>query len=122
VALRTRDWWLELCRVIDAKDAKGFVSYLTDDCEFRFANGPPVVGRAAVAAAVDGFWATIAGSRHTVDHCWGDEHSAVCAGTCTYTRRDGSTVTLPFVDVLYFRGEQAERYYIYLDIAPVYHQ
>ncbi len=47
------------------------------------------------------------GSQHDVQQCWGDATSAVCEGTCTYTRHDGSTVTLPFVDVLHFRGGKA---------------
>jgi ketosteroid isomerase-like protein len=115
-------WWTGLCAVIDSKDTQGFVAYLADDCEFRFANGPAVVGHAAIGAAVAGFWASIRASSHEVSHCWSDADSAVCEGTCTYTRHDGSTVTLPFVDVLYFRGEQAARYSIYLDIAPLYQQ
>jgi len=113
-------WWKELCDRIDAKDTRGFLAYLSDDCEFRFASGPAVVGHAAIAAAVDGFWASIGGSEHDVLHCWGDATSAVCEGTCTYTRHDGSTVTLPFVDVLNLREGKAARYCIYIDAAPLY--
>jgi ketosteroid isomerase-like protein len=113
-------WWKGLCERIDAKDTRGFIAYLNDDCEFRFASGPAVVGHAAITAAVDGFWASIRGSSHAIGHCWGDETSAVCEGTCTYTRHDGSQVTLPFVDVLHFRGEKAAKYCIYMDVGPLY--
>ena len=118
----TRDlgWWTRLCATIDAKDTRGFMRYLADDCEFRFANGPAVVGHGAIGAAVDGFWASIRASEHQVSHCWSGEDSAVCEGTCTYTRLDGSTITVPFVDVLHFRGEQAARYHIYIDLGPLY--
>jgi ketosteroid isomerase-like protein len=118
--MKDLDWWQRLCATIDAKDARGFVAYLGDECEFRFANAPAVVGRAAIAAAVDGFWASIGGSRHAVRHCWGDATSAVCEGECTYTRLDGSSVTLPFVDVLHFRGDRIAHYGIYMDVAPLY--
>jgi uncharacterized cupin superfamily protein len=118
--MRNREWWAALCDAIDNKDTRRFLSYLADDCEFRFANGPSAVGHAAIGAAVDGFWASIGGSRHAIHHCWSDEQSAVCEGTCTYTRHDGSTITLPFVDVLHFRGDLAERYYIYMDVGPLY--
>ena len=118
--MRTRDWWIELCRSIDAKDTKTFVSYLSEDCEFRFANGPSAVGREAIGAAVDAFWASIRGSQHEVLRAWGDDESGVCEGVCTYTRHDGSTVAIPFVDVLYFRGEKASKYYIYMDAAPLF--
>ena len=73
-----------------------------------------------LSAAVDGFWASIRGSRHEVRRVWSDASSSVCEGTCTYTRHDGSTVTIPFVDVLYFRDGRAEKYYIYMDAAPLW--
>jgi hypothetical protein len=38
----------------------------------------------------------------------------------TYTRLDGSTVTLPFVDVFHFRGSQIARYQIYMDVNPLF--
>jgi hypothetical protein len=120
ICMRDRAWWLALCRTIDRKDTQAFVSYLTDDCEFRFANGPAAVGHAAIGAAVDGFWASIKASEHEVLHHWGDATSAVCEGTCLYTRHDGSTLRLPFVDVLHFRGDKARQYFIYMDITPLY--
>jgi ketosteroid isomerase-like protein len=118
--MKNRDWWVELCRVIDTKDTRAFIARLAPDCEFRFANGPAAAGHAAIGAAVDAFWASIGGSRHEVTHVWGDDDSGVCEGTCTYTRRDGSTVTLPFVDVLHFRDGLARGYYIYMDVTPLY--
>jgi ketosteroid isomerase-like protein len=117
---RNLAWWNRLCETIDAKDTRGFVSYLTDDCEFRFANGPSVTGHGPIGAAVDAFWASIRASRHHVSGCWSGDDSAVCEGTCTYTRHDGSTITLPFVDVLHFRGDKAVKYCIYMDVAPLY--
>jgi ketosteroid isomerase-like protein len=119
-SMRDRDWWLALCKAIDRKDTAAFLACLTDDCEFRFANGPAAVGHAAIAAAVDGFWASIKASEHEVLHHWGDASSAVCEGVCHYTRHDGSNVSLPFVDVLHFRGDRARQYFIYMDIAPLY--
>ena len=114
------DWWQRLCARIDAKDTAGFLDHLSEDCEFRFASAAPVRGREAVRAAVDGFWASIGGSRHEVAGCWGDADTAVCEGRCTYTRLDGSSVTLPFVDVLHFRDGKVARYGIYIDVGPLY--
>lgn len=113
-------WWQQLSKCIDAKDTKGFVDHVTEDCEFRFGNGPSAVGHAAIAAAVDGFWASIRASRHEITHVWGDADSGVCEGWVTYTRLDGSQVRLPFVDVLHFRDGKAARYLIYMDAAPLF--
>ena len=54
-----------LFAAIDAKDAASFVSYLTEDAVFRFGSAPAVQGREAIREAVDGFFAPIAGCRHT---------------------------------------------------------
>jgi hypothetical protein len=118
--MRDHDWWGRLCESIDAKDTRTFLSHLAEGCEFRFANGPAVVGQPAIGAAVDAFWASIRGSRHAIHRVWGDTDSGVCEGVCTYTRHDGSTITLPFVDVIYFRDGLAEKYYIYMDVAPLW--
>ncbi len=68
------------------------------------------------------FWASIKASQHEVGRNWNDADSGVCEGYCTYTRHDGSQVRLPFVDVLFFRGDKAAKYWIYMDVAPLYAQ
>jgi ketosteroid isomerase-like protein len=118
--MRDLQWWKSLCATIDAKDTHRFIHHLADDCEFRFGNGPSVIGHEAIGAAVDAFWASIRASEHHLTDCWSGADSAACEGTCTYTRHDGSTITLPFVDVLHLRGDKATKYCIYMDVGPLY--
>ena len=113
-------WWTQLCGAIDRKDTRAFLAYLTPDCEFRFANGPAAVGHEAIGGAVDGFWASIRASQHEIESTWSDASSAVCEGWVTYTRHDGSTLRLPFVDVLHMRDGKAARYCIYMDATPLW--
>ena len=75
---RNLEWWKRICATIDTKDTDGFRRYLTEDCEFRFANGPSAIGHAAIGAAVDAFWASIRASEHHVSECWSGADSAVC--------------------------------------------
>ena len=49
--MHSKDWWNSLFAAIDGKDTAAFLSFLTEDAEFRFANNPPAVGHAAVGAA-----------------------------------------------------------------------
>ena len=114
------NWWHSLLAAIDSKDTPAFLGYLTEDAEFRFGNGPSATGHAAVGAAVSGFFGTIGGSKHKLHRTWEDAESAVCEGDVTYTRPDGSTLTLPFVDVFYFRGDKIARYLIYMDVNPLF--
>src|SRR4051794_12799748 len=51
---------------IDAFDPDRFVAHLTEDAVFRFGNGEPVIGRAAVREAVAGFFSTIDGLSHHI--------------------------------------------------------
>lgn len=105
---------------IDRKDTEAFVGYLTDDASFRFGSAPAVRGRAAIREAVDGFFSTIAASSHYIRQTLTSGTTQVCEGKVTYTRLDGTSVTLPFVDVFEFDGDLIADYKIYIDIAPLY--
>lgn len=114
------DWWRRLFERIDAKDTGGFLQFLEEDAEFRFGNADPIHGREAIAAAVDGFFQSIAASRHRVEHLWEDPGTRACQGSVRYTRHDGTQLTLPFANVFYMDGERIERYLIFIDLAPLY--
>ena len=107
---------------IDAKDGVGFVSYLTENAVFRFGSAPPVQGRDAIQAAVEGFFTTIAGCSHKIAKSLRQDDTVVCEGEVTYKRHDGSSITLPFTDIFEYDGELIAHYKIYIDIAPLYAQ
>ena len=109
-----------LFAAIDGNDAAAFVGYLTDDAVFRFGSAPLVRGRAAIQAAVEGFFGTIAGCSHHVQKTLASGSTLVCEGDVTYTRVDGSSITLPFTDVFEYDGELINHYKIYMDISPLY--
>ena len=116
----TKAWWNELFAAIDARDTPAFLGFLTEDAEFRFGSAPSSYGHAAIGAGVDGFFGMIGGCRHRALRTWEDGNSAVCQGEVTYTRLDGSNVTLPFVNVFEFRGDKVSRYLIYNDLGPLF--
>ena len=109
-----------LFAAIDAKDAASFVSYLTEDAVFRFGSAPPVHGREAIREAVDGFFATIAGCRHTIRNSLSSGTTLVCEGEVTYRRHDGSELTVPFADIFEYDGDLIAEYKIYIDIGLLY--
>ena len=90
---------------IDRQDTAAFVGFLTDDAVFRFGSAAPVRGRASIHAAVDGFFDTIAGCSHKVQSTFGSGSTLICEGEVTYTRVDGSSITLPFTDVLEYEDD-----------------
>jgi len=116
----SRDWWSSLFATIDGKRSQEFAGFLTDDGEFRFGSQPAVHGQANVAAYVEAFFGMIGGSRHELLRTWEADGSTVCEGLVTYTRLDGSQVTIPFVNVFYLRGDKIARYLIYIDNGPLF--
>jgi limonene-1,2-epoxide hydrolase len=114
-------WWKALFATIDALDVPGFLSFLTPDAQFRFGNAPTIVGHEATRAAVAGFFASIAACRHQLLRTWSGTAAVACEGLVTYTRRDGSTVTVPFANVLELRGTKIAAYRIYIDNSPLFH-
>ena len=110
----------DLFAAIDKRDTAAFVAFLTDGGEFRFGSAPPATGRDAIAAAVGGFFESIAGLRHRIDNAMREADTLVCEGEVTYTRHDGSEVALPFADVFEMDGALIDNYKIYMDIGPLY--
>jgi limonene-1,2-epoxide hydrolase len=105
---------------IDAMDTEGFLGCIAPDAEFRFASAPPVRGHAGIREAVDGFFSSIAGLSHKLQRLVADGNAVVCEGEVTYTRHDGSTITLPFCNVFEVQGGLISVYRIYIDVAPLY--
>lgn len=114
------NWWTDLFDAIDRKDTQAFLGFLADDAVFQFGNAPPVHGRDAIGAAVGGFFGTIGGSRHHLTRSFEGPDARACQGEVTYTRLDGSTVTIPFANVLVMRGDRVAGYHIYIDLAPLF--
>ena len=113
-------WWNKLLATIDGKRTHEFAQFLAEDGEFRFGNQPAIHGRTNVAAYVETFFGMIGGSRHELERTWRDAETRVCAGHVTYTRLDGSTLTVPFTNVFYMRDDAIARYLIFIDNGPLF--
>ena len=105
---------------IDAFDPDKFVAHLTPDVTFRFGNGDPVTGRAAVKEAVTGFFSTIDGLTHHLIKVIESGDTMVAKIDVEYVRKDGKHVTVPNADILEFDGDLVRDWQIYIDLAPVF--
>ncbi len=113
-------WVKQLFAAIDSKDADAFVRFLTEDAVFAFGNAPPVPGRAAIRDVLVAFFGSIRGLRHEVTDTWTLPEVAVAIGQVTYTRLDGSTLSVPFADVLKMEKQLVCEYLIYVDASRLY--
>jgi hypothetical protein len=105
---------------IDSMDGERFASNLSENCVLRYANHPEVHGRQAVADAINAFYGTIGGLRHTPVNEWTAGDTTILQFDVTYTRHDGREATVPAVSIVRSDGELIDDYRIYVDLAPVY--
>jgi limonene-1,2-epoxide hydrolase len=110
----------QLFAAIDSKDTDTFLRFIRDDGVFRFGSVPGVQGHDAIREAVDGFFASIAGSRHSIKQSLREDGTMVFEGEVTYRRHNGSELTLPFANVFDLDGDLITTYKIYIDIGPLY--
>jgi len=113
-------WIRRVFASVDAKDTETFLSFLEDGAQFRFGSAPAVAGKEAIRNAVDTFFASIRGLRHEILETWLHTETVICQGRVTYTRTDGSELTLPFANIWRMRGDRIQEYLIYIDIQPLY--
>lgn len=105
---------------IDAMDTESFVSFIAEDCEFRFGSSPPVTGREGIRASVNDFFSMFAGLRHDLKRVVANDNGIACEGDVTYTHHDGRQVTVPFCNIFEVESGQISVYRIYIDLSPVF--
>lgn len=115
-----RDWIADLFAAIDRQDDAAFGGFLAEDARFVFGNLPAVEGRAAIRDFVAGFFSGIRALSHSVPDAWQAGEVLICRGEVTYTRHDGSTLTVPFANVFRMEGDRVRDYRIYMDASALY--
>jgi len=118
--LPDRAWWERVFAIVDARDTAGFMNLLAPDAQFRFGNAPVIIGADAIRSVVSGFFKAIASSRHQLLKTWNGPATAVCEGVVTYTRHDGSTLSVPFANVFELTGDKIAAYRIYIDNSSLF--
>ena len=112
-------WVEQLFASIDAMDVDKFVSFVTDDATFRYGSNPPTEGKDAIRENVAGFFSMFKGLGHTLEGTWVHPDAAFVQGQVHYTRHDGSTTSLPFLNCFKLRGDKIHEYLIYIDPTPL---
>lgn len=110
----------ELFQSVDNRDVNAFLGFLSDDVRFRFGNAPPVDGKANVGNLVSGFLESVKSLRHDVVEIWQKQDVVVCHGVVTYTRKDSSTLSVPFANIFKLAGVSIREYLIFVDISELY--
>jgi ketosteroid isomerase-like protein len=118
--MSTPDWVQQLFTTIDRKDTAGFIAHLSPDVRFRFANAPILNDQTQVKESIAYLFQAIAGLKHTLLDVWEQDGTTICRGEVCYTRHDGSTLEVPFINVLKRPGETIDEYLIYVDASELF--
>lgn len=105
---------------IDKFDTKTFASCLDEEAEFKFGNMPVVKGKNAIFEFVAGFFQAIRAIQHTNLEVWELEGIRFVNGTVTYTRLDGSTLTVNFSNTFKLKGNLIKDYLIFIDNSELF--
>jgi len=113
-------WVDDLLAAIDRKDHVAFTEFLLPDACFRFGNTTTIRGRPAIAAAVSAFFLALNTLRHRIEDRWMLPDVAIVTGTVTYIRHDGSSLEVPFANVLKFQLAGIHEYLIFVDNSALF--
>ena len=116
----TRTWYEEFYAAVDAMDLTLIDRLCTPDTVVQMANHPADHGRDAVRASLGHFWTMIGGLRHTFKNVIEVGDTSLFEADCEYTRKDGSTVTIPVATVIERRDRLVASQHIYIDLAPLF--
>ena len=106
-------------RAVDARDVTAFAGHLAPDVVFRFGNAAPVQGVEAVHAAVEQFLAGLQAIAHEVAGAWQSGDVIAAHGRVTYTRLDGSALSVPFALVWHLADGRIREYLIFADLSAL---
>lgn len=110
----------ELFRAIDGKDPGKFTSFLSQDCTFKFGNLPMVSGKEDIQKFVAGFFDSIDSLSHDIEDSWNIPGGLICHGHVSYTRKDGSMLTVPFANIFKLGSGGISEYLIFADTSLLY--
>jgi ketosteroid isomerase-like protein len=105
---------------IDSMEPDRFAAHLADDVSFRFGNAEPVHGRDNVQATWAGFCETVDGVSHEIVEQFESGNATIAESFVTYTKKDGTQVTVPVVTIYRSSGELIDDYRVFIDLAPLF--
>jgi hypothetical protein len=113
-------WMVDCFRMVDRLDPQEFVTWYTQDAVFRSGNRPPIVGHAAIIAALSSFYAHIGTMRHEKTGCWAGRDSGVFEAIAHFTTKDGRELALPAITSLRLKGNRIDRLLLVMDATPIF--
>ena len=105
---------------IERLDARAWAAHLAPDAVMRLGNAEPVCGRDRCRQAMAAFYERIGGLQHDTIEQWEHGEAVIVEASVTYTRTDGTDVTVPAVTIYRTDADNLiSDYRVYTDFGPV---
>jgi len=114
------DWLRDAYDKADGLDAAGWAALFEDAAPFTMGNNPAMVGPAEIEAGLEGFFGGIGGMHHDFTNRVTVGNTEFVEAKVTYTRLDGSTVTVPGAAIIELNGSKIAAARSYVDIMPLF--
>lgn len=105
---------------IDRFDTRTFADYLDDNARFKFANIPVITGKNNIFEFVAAFFQSIRAIRHRNLEIHELEGIRFVMGNVTYTRLDGSALSVDFSHTLKLYGDKIKEFLIFIDNSALF--
>lgn len=120
--IMSKQFFNDLVDEVDSQRAIGFALNFIEGGKLTFGNFKTAVGRTAITEFTQGFFSRIRAVKHRIDDYWRlGEQLAMTNGRVTFTRLDGSLVTMFYASVSHFTsdGTLLTHHRTYLDPSPI---
>lgn len=110
-----------LLKLFEEMKVDEFLTFLTDDAEYRFGNYPAAIGKEAIEATVKAsHLEQIKAIQFNIKDILEQGDAVICSLEIDYTRVDDSVLTLPCLDVFRMAGEKIKSMRVYMDATPLF--
>jgi SnoaL-like domain len=120
MSTRAVTWNEEFYAAVDGMDPEAVGRRCTGETLFVLGNHEPSVGRQALVDGLRQFWSTIAAMHHQFERVLEDDDTAALQALVTYTRLDGSKVSIPSTSWIRRQGNLIAEQRVYIDITPLH--
>jgi Domain of unknown function (DUF1857)/SnoaL-like domain len=115
------DWTSAFFRDADTLVVETLIAWFAETVEVRFGNAPPIHGKTAAEQAFRQFYGSLSGMRHRREALVSSGDLAAQMAVVTYTRGDGTEVSMPVASHLRRVGaHKIDRLWIFIDMAPLF--
>jgi ketosteroid isomerase-like protein len=103
----------------EAFDSQGFIDLFTETPVYQFGNWDICFDKASIKKSTDAFFGMVSALYHEIKMLWEIDEAVFVEMDVIYWRKDGSSVSLPCMDIFRFEGNKVAELRIFMDAGPV---